>query len=76
MSPCLRAITTTANSYKNKLTTDAHVGTDLTVTAPHSVKALLRDATNWWISNVPLTQHQALPLDKDKLTFNKSLAIN
>lgn len=35
--------------------------------------ALLGDATNQWMTDA---QYQALPLDKDRLTFNKSLAIN
>lgn len=46
------------------------------MTAPHAVEALLRDATNHWMSNARLTQYQALLLDKDRLTFSKSLAIN
>lgn len=38
--------------------------------------ALLGDATNQWMTDAHLTQYQALPLDKDRLTFDKSLAIN
>lgn len=31
---------------------------------------------HWWISSASLTQYQAFLLDKDSLTFDKSLAIN
>lgn len=40
------------------------------------MEALLRDATNRWMSNAHLIQYQALLLGKDRLTFDKSLAIN
>ena len=48
----------------------------LTVTAPQAMEALLKDATNRWMSKACLAQNQALLLDKDRLTFDKSLAIN
>lgn len=35
-----------------------------------------RGETHWWLSCAHLTQYQALLLDKDRLTFNESLAIN
>ena len=40
------------------------------------METLLRDATNWQMLNAHLTQYQALYLDKDRLTFDNSLAIN
>lgn len=40
------------------------------------MEILLREATNPWMSNACQTQYQCLLLDKDRLTFNKSLAIN
>ncbi|KAL6084161.1 hypothetical protein STEG23_038315, partial [Scotinomys teguina] len=52
------------------------LGQILTVTATHTVEALLRDATNQWMSNACLTQYQVRLLDKNKLTFDKCLAIN
>lgn len=40
------------------------------------MEILLREATNQWMSNACQIQYQCLLLDKDRLTFNKSLAIN
>ena len=72
--PCLRIIAATA-----LLIHDAHkltYGQQLLVYTPHTIKGILKQPPNKWISNAHLTHYQALLLDTPWIHFQTPCFLN
>ena len=76
MATCLRTVVATASLKKNKQANKLTLGHDLILTAPRVVKALLQVTPEHWLSNIGMTQYQALLLDYLQAQFENPSTIS
>lgn len=72
--PCLHMVAAIVVLTKDagKLT----MGQPLTILAPHTVEALIKQPPDHWLSNARMTHYQAMLLDKDRIHFSPVRELN